>query len=46
MFPTQVRSAGSAITCSISTSIFGAAAPLVNEALIDTTGNPWCRLSP
>ncbi|KHE73785.1 MFS transporter [Kocuria marina] len=40
MFPTQVRYAGFAITYNVSTAIFGGTAPLVNEALIEATGNP------
>ena len=40
MFPTQVRYAGFAITYNVSTAVFGGTAPIVNEALIDATGNP------
>lgn len=39
MFPTQVRFAGFAITYNVVTSLFGGTAPLVNEALIDATGD-------
>jgi len=39
MFPTQVRYAGFAITYNVSTALFGGTAPLVNEALIESTGN-------
>lgn len=39
MFPTHVRFAGLAISYNIATAAFGGTAPLVNEALIDATGN-------
>lgn len=39
MFPTHVRYAGLAMGYNISTSLFGGTAPLVNESLIDSTGN-------
>ncbi|MCW4385702.1 MFS transporter [Salinibacterium sp. SYSU T00001] len=39
MFPTHVRYAGFAITYNLATSVFGGTAPLINEALIDTTGD-------
>ena len=39
MFPTHVRYAGLAMGYNISTSLFGGTAPLVNESLIDATGN-------
>nr|WP_253377706.1 MFS transporter [Okibacterium sp. HSC-33S16] len=39
MFPTQVRFAGFAITYNVATALFGGTAPLVNEALIQSTGN-------
>ncbi len=39
MFPTHVRYAGFAITYNVATSLFGGTAPLVNEALIDATGD-------
>jgi MHS family proline/betaine transporter-like MFS transporter len=39
MFPTQVRFAGFAITYNVATAIFGGTAPLVNEALIEATGD-------
>ncbi|MFU8947296.1 MFS transporter [Mycetocola zhadangensis] len=39
MFPTQVRFAGFAITYNVATAIFGGTAPLVNEALIQSTGD-------
>ncbi|HRO30656.1 MULTISPECIES: MFS transporter [Micrococcaceae] len=40
MFPTQVRFAGFAITYNVATAVFGGTAPIANEALIATTGNP------
>ncbi|MGH3502449.1 MAG: MFS transporter [Nocardioidaceae bacterium] len=39
MFPTHVRYAGMAISYNVATAAFGGTAPLVNEALIDSTGN-------
>lgn len=39
MFPTQVRYAGFAITYNVSTALFGGTAPMVNELLVDSTGN-------
>jgi MHS family proline/betaine transporter-like MFS transporter len=39
MFPTQVRYAGFAITYNVSTALFGGTAPLVNQRLIETTGD-------
>ncbi|GAB98070.1 MHS family proline/betaine transporter-like MFS transporter [Kineosphaera limosa] len=39
MFPAHVRYAGLAMGYNISTSLFGGTAPLVNEGLIDATGN-------
>ncbi|MER7795722.1 MFS transporter [Microbacterium sp. NPDC096154] len=39
MFPTQVRYAGFAITYNVATALFGGTAPLINESLIDATGN-------
>ncbi|GAB3528819.1 MFS transporter [Arthrobacter monumenti] len=39
MFPTQVRYAGFAITYNVSTALFGGTAPLVNERLIEVTGD-------
>ena len=38
MFPTQVRYAGFAISYNVSTALFGGTAPLVNEAVVTTTG--------
>ena len=40
MFPTQVRYAGFAVTYNVSTALFGGTAPVVNELLINATGNP------
>lgn len=39
MFPAHVRYAGLAMGYNIATSLFGGTAPLVNESLIDATGN-------
>ena len=39
MFPTQVRFAALALSYNVATSLFGGTAPLVNEALIDGTGD-------
>lgn len=39
MFPTTVRFAGLAISYNVATSLFGGTAPLVNERLIDSTGD-------
>lgn len=39
MFPTQVRYSGFAITYNVSTALFGGTAPMVNELLINSTGN-------
>lgn len=39
MFPTHVRFAGFAIAYNVSTSLFGGTAPVVNEWLINATGN-------
>ncbi|MDN5763721.1 MAG: MFS transporter, partial [Microlunatus sp.] len=39
MFPTHVRFAGMAISYNIATAAFGGTAPLVNDALVDVTGN-------
>ena len=39
MFPTQVRYAGFAITYNVATALFGGTAPLVNELLIQSTGD-------
>ncbi|GAB2783116.1 MFS transporter [Amycolatopsis magusensis] len=39
MFPTHVRYAGFAIAYNVSTALFGGTAPVVNEALIDATGD-------
>ncbi|MDN5856409.1 MAG: MFS transporter [Actinomycetia bacterium] len=41
MFPTHVRYAGMAISYNVATAAFGGTAPLVNEALIDSTGNQY-----
>lgn len=42
MFPTQVRYAGLALGYNVATSLFGGTAGLVNQALIDNTGdNLW-----
>ncbi|UYM03771.1 MFS transporter [Solicola gregarius] len=41
MFPTHVRYAGMAISYNVATAAFGGTAPLVNEALIDATGNSY-----
>ncbi|MFC9519084.1 MFS transporter [Nocardiaceae bacterium NPDC056970] len=38
MFPTQVRYAGFAIGYNVSTALFGGTAPLVNDAVIHSTG--------
>ncbi|WP_051139542.1 MFS transporter [Gordonia hirsuta] len=38
MFPTHVRYAGFAISYNMSTALFGGTAPLVNEAVVSTTG--------
>lgn len=38
MFPTQVRYAGFAIGYNVSTAVFGGTAPLVNDAVIRSTG--------
>lgn len=43
MFPTQVRYAGFAISYNVATTLFGGTAPLVADAVIDSTG--W-RLFP
>lgn len=37
-FPTHVRYAGFAITYNVATALFGGTAPMVNEALIESTG--------
>lgn len=37
-FPTHVRYAGFAITYNVATAVFGGTAPIVNEALIESTG--------
>ncbi|UGT55427.1 MFS transporter [Nocardia asteroides] len=39
MFPTIVRFAGVAIGYNVATSIFGGTAPVINQALIDATGD-------
>lgn len=39
MFPTQVRFAALALSYNVATSLFGGTAPLVNEALIENTGD-------
>lgn len=39
LFPTQVRYSGFAITYNVSTALFGGTAPMVNELLINSTGN-------
>ncbi|MGV8995822.1 MAG: MFS transporter [Parvibaculaceae bacterium] len=39
MFPTHVRFSGFAIAYNVSTSLFGGTAPVVNDWLIDATGN-------
>ncbi|HEY0452534.1 MFS transporter [Actinophytocola sp.] len=39
MFPTHVRYAGFAIAYNLSTSIFGGTAPVVNQSLINATGD-------
>ncbi|MBN6039219.1 MFS transporter [Amycolatopsis sp. 195334CR] len=39
MFPTHVRYAGFAIAYNVSTALFGGTAPVINEALIDATGD-------
>ena len=39
MFPTHIRYAGMAIAYNVSTSLFGGTAPVVNDRLIETTGN-------
>lgn len=41
MFPTHVRYAGMAISYNVATAAFGGTAPLINEALIDSTGNQY-----
>ncbi|MGQ4614493.1 MFS transporter [Nocardia sp. R7R-8] len=38
IFPTHVRYAGFALAYNVSTAIFGGTAPLINEAVIETTG--------
>ncbi len=38
MFPTHVRYAGFAISYNLSTALFGGTAPLVNEAVVSSTG--------
>ncbi|MFW0787722.1 MFS transporter [Gordonia sp. CPCC 206044] len=38
MFPTQVRYAGFAISYNVATAAFGGTAPLVNDAVVDSTG--------
>ncbi|MDL9938557.1 MFS transporter [Gordonia sp. ABSL1-1] len=38
MFPTQVRYAGFAISYNVSTAAFGGTAPLINEAVVDSSG--------
>lgn len=39
MFPTHVRYAGFAIAYNVSTSLFGGTAPVVNQLLVEATGN-------
>jgi MFS transporter, MHS family, proline/betaine transporter len=39
MFPTHVRYAGFAISYNVATSLFGGTAPLVNDAVVQSTGN-------
>ena len=39
MFPTHVRYAGLALSYNVATSLFGGTAPLVNESLIEGTGD-------
>ncbi len=39
MFPTHVRYAGFAISYNVATSLFGGTAPLVNDAVVQATGN-------
>ncbi len=40
MFPTHVRFGGLAISYNVATAAFGGTAPLINQALIDSTGDP------
>jgi MHS family proline/betaine transporter-like MFS transporter len=39
LFPTHIRYAGFAISYNVATSLFGGTAPLINTALIDSTGD-------